>query len=83
MKSVKVRQDYTVELPEEVRSEIRPGDALEVTVTAGNVVYLRPTGRKKLDLREIAERIRKNPPKEPMSEEEIEEIIHQVRREKR
>ncbi len=83
MKSVTVRSDYSIELPEEVREVLRPGDSLEVSVTAGNVVYLRPAGAQKLSLEEIAERIRRNPPEKPMSEEEIEEIIHEVRREKR
>lgn len=83
MKSVTVRQDYTVELPEEVRAAVHPGDSLEVIVTAGNVVQLRPPGASTFSFAELAERIRNNPPEEPMSEAEIEEIIHQVREERR
>jgi len=83
MKSVRVRQDYTVELPEEVRNQIRPGDALEVVVTRGNVTYVRPNQPDRQKLRELLDRVRKRPCENPPTEEEIEEIIHEVRRERR
>ena len=81
MKSIRVRPDYSVELPEEIRSAIHPGDALEVSITAGNVVYLRPKGKKR-DLKKIIKRVRSNPPDKIPSNEEIEDIVHQVRRER-
>ena len=82
MKSIRVRPDYSVELPDELRGEIRPGDALEVRVTAGKVTYVRPSREKRPGLREIIDRVRSNPPADSISEEEIEDIVHQVRRAK-
>jgi len=83
MKSVKVGQDYKVELPDEVRDQIRPGDSLEVVVRAGNVIYVRPSSAEKSKLGEIIERVRANPSESPVSEAEIEETIHEVRRERK
>ena len=82
MKSTRVRPDYSVELPDELRGEIRPGDALEVRVTAGKVIYVRLSREKRPGLREIIDRVRANPPTDIISGEEIEDIVHQVRRAK-
>ena len=80
-RSAKVKPDYTVELPEELRSRFRPGESLDVTVTGERVTYARRRRRGRLSMGEVIERIRRNPPSERLSTEEIEEMIHQVRRE--
>lgn len=82
MRSAKVRPDYSVELPEELRSSLRPGESLDVMVTGERVTYARRKRRGRLGMGEIIERIRRNPPAERLSDEEIEDIIHQVRQER-
>lgn len=79
---MKVRPDFTVELPDELRGRLHPGDDLDVVVT-GDVIYIKARKSGKPTLREIIERVRRNPPVNPPSEAEIEEIVHQVRRERR
>jgi len=79
MRSAKVRPDFTVELPEELRATLRPGESLDVVVTGERVTYARRRRRARPSLREVIERVRRNPPAMSPSNEEIEEIIHQVR----
>lgn len=81
MALARIRPDFTVELPEELRGQVQPGDKVEVVVK-GKQVALRIRSPRP-DLREIIARIRRNPSEHPLSETEIEEIIHQVRRERR
>lgn len=83
MKSVKIRSDFTVELPEEMRGLLSPGDSLEVVVKGGNVMYLKTKRRPAPTLREIIERVRSNPAENPPSETEIEAIIDRVRKKRR
>ena len=83
MKTAKVRPDYTIEIPEEIRDKLQPGDSLDVEVSP-NGVYFR-WNRNEGNLRcfdRLVERIRQNPPDSVPTPEEIEEIIHEVRREK-
>lgn len=82
MKAVRVRSDYTVQLPKEIRKRVRPGDQMDVKVDGNNVVYI-GAANEEPTLREIIDIIRRNPDPNPPSPEEIEEIIHQVRRERR
>lgn len=82
MKSVKVRSDFTVELPGELRGLVQPGDSLGVLVKGDNVTYMKVRKSRAPALSEIIERVRRNPPTAPPTEAEIEEIIHQVRRER-
>ena len=83
MKSVRIRSDFTVKLPEELRGEVQPGDTLGVLVNRGKVVYVRAAEEPRPALREIIERIRSNPPAKPVSEAEIEQVVHRVRRRRR
>ena len=83
MKSTRVRRDYSVKLPQELRGEIHPGDMLEVVVTQGNVIYVRPGGADRQKLRDLIARVRENPPENPPSEEDLEQFIHEVRRERK
>jgi len=80
MKSAKVRPDYTVEIPEELRQQIRPGDSLDVIVTRERVTYSRRRRASKVTMRQVIDRIRRNPAAESLSEEQIESIIHDTRR---
>ena len=82
MKAVRVRTDYTVRLPKEIRERVRPGDQMDVRVDGNNVVYI-GIAKEEPTLREIIDIIRRNPDPNPPSEEEIEEIIHEVRRSRR
>ena len=81
-KSAKVKPDFTVELPEELRGRVRPGESLDVMVTGERVTYARRKRRGRLGMGEIIERIRRNPPAERLSDEEIQDIIRQVRQER-
>lgn len=80
MRSAKVRPDYTVEIPEEMRQQIRPGDSLDVIVTRERVTYSRRHRTSRVTMRQMIERIRRNPPAESLSEEQIERIVHETRR---
>jgi hypothetical protein len=80
MKSVRIRSDFTVKLPEELRAQVRPGDTLGVIVTGGKVTYVRAGAEAGPSLREIIERIRSNPSVEPLSDAQVESIVHRVRR---
>ena len=82
MKAIRVRSDFTVKLPKEVRGRVRPGDRLEVVVAGGNVTYVSSWEPGMPTMREIIDRVRQNPAVDPPSAAEIEEIIHQVRRER-
>lgn len=79
MKSVRIRSDFTVRLPDEVRGQVQPGDSLEVLVSGSNVIYRRSVDSRS-SMREIIERVRANPPESPPSEAEIEAIVHRTRR---
>ena len=82
MKSIKVRPDFSVELPDELRGRLLPGDSLDVVVRGGNVTYIKVRRSRMPALSEIIERVRRNPSANPPSEAEIEDIIHEVRRER-
>lgn len=82
MKAIRVRSDFTVKLPNEVRGRVRPGDRLDVVVAGGKITYVSPSEPAMPTMREIIDRIRANPADDPMSPEEIEELIHQVRSER-
>lgn len=79
MKTAKIRPDYTVELPEELRATVRPGESLDVAVTEERVTYTRRRKSARPSMRSVIERIRRNPPSQTLSEQEIEDIVHQVR----
>lgn len=81
MRTIRVRSDFTVRLPKEVRGRVRPGDRLEVVVAGGRVTYIIPSEPGIPTMGEIIDRVRQNPVTNPPSAEEIEEIIHQVRAE--
>jgi len=83
MKAIRVRSDFTVKLPKEVRGRFRPGDCLGVVVAGGRITYVSPSNEEVPTMREIIDRIRQNPAADPLSAEEIEEIIHEVRRERK
>ena len=83
MKAIRVRSDFTVKLPKELRGRVRPGDRLSVELTGAGVAYTCPEEGAGPSLREILERVRANPAANPPSAEEIEELIHQVRQERR
>ncbi|MDO8587534.1 MAG: hypothetical protein Q7T82_10900 [Armatimonadota bacterium] len=80
MKSVRIRSDFTVKLPEEVRGQVLPGESLEVVVSGSNVIYRRASKERQPSLREIIERVRHNPPARPPSSSEVEDIVHKTRR---
>lgn len=82
MKSAKVRPDFTVELPEELRTCLRPGESLDVVVTGERVTYSRRSKEPKRSMRDIIATIRRNPPDHTPTEAEIEELIHQTRQER-
>ena len=82
MRSAKVRPDYSVELPEELRSSLRPSESLDVMVTGERVTYARRRRRGRMSMGEVIERIRRNPPAERLSDSEIEDMIRQVRQER-
>ena len=82
MKTARVRPDFTVELPEELRTTMRPGESLEVVVTGERVTYARRSRGARPNMRSVIERVRRNPPSETLSQQEIEDIIHQVRQER-
>jgi bifunctional DNA-binding transcriptional regulator/antitoxin component of YhaV-PrlF toxin-antitoxin module len=79
MKSAKVRRDYTVEIPEEMRGRIRPGDSLDVIVTEERVTYSRRRRTSKTTMRRVIDRIRRNPHTQSLSDAQIENIIHETR----
>jgi len=79
MKSAKVRRDYTVEIPEEMRGRIRPGDSLDVIVTEERVTYSRRRRTSRTTMRRVIDRIRRNPPTQSLSDAQIENIIHETR----
>jgi hypothetical protein len=81
-RSAKIRSDFTVELPEELRGRVRPGESLDVMVIGERVTYARRKRRGRLGMGEIIERVRRNPPAERLSDEEIEDIVRQVRQER-
>ncbi len=81
MKTARVRPDFTVELPEELRVALRPGESLDVIVTGERVTYARHRRSARPNMRTVIERIRRNPPAETLSPQEIEDMIHQVRQE--
>jgi hypothetical protein len=82
MKSTKIRPDFSVELPDELRGRLEPGDSLDVMVRGGGVTYIKVRKSRAPALSDIIERVRRNPPTNPPSEAEIEDIIHEVRRER-
>lgn len=83
MKSVRIRSDFTVKLPEELRKQVRPGDTLGVLVSGGRVTYLQTEAQVGPPMREIIDRIRSRPAAETLTEPQIESIIHRVRRRRR
>jgi hypothetical protein len=83
MKSVRIRSDFTVKLPDELREQVRPGDTLGVLVSKGKVTFVRSPVEPGLSLREMIERVRRNPSSEPLTEQEIETIVHRTRRRRR
>jgi hypothetical protein len=82
MRTARVRSDFTVELPQELRATVRPGESLDVVATGEQVTYARHRRSVRPSMRTIIERVRQNPASEPVSPQEIEDIIHEVRRER-
>ena len=82
MRKARVRPDFTVELPEELRATMRPGESLDVVVIGERVTYARRRRGARPSMRTVIERVRRNPSSETLSQQEIEDIIHQVRRER-
>lgn len=82
MRKARVRPDFTVELPEELRATMRPGESLDVVVIGERVTYARRRRGARPSMRAVIERVRRNPSSETLSQQEIEDIIHQVRQER-
>ncbi|WP_377477484.1 MAG: hypothetical protein P2A85_03130 [Microcoleus anatoxicus] len=79
--TVPVNPDGKLEIPAEIEAQLKPGDRYTVTVTADNIVFQKVAG---FDWEELRRRRESLPPDpNPMTMEEICELVREVRREKR
>ena len=79
--TVAVSADGKLEIPAEVESQLKPGDKYTVTVTADTIVFEKLKAA--FDWEEWRRRIDSLPPDpNPMTMEEICEVVREVRREK-
>lgn len=67
----------TLRLPAEVAARFRPSDRFMVWAE-GDVMYL-----KRIAPRSVTDIVAEAPPGEPMSLEEIGQVVHQIRRQRR
>ena len=80
--TVPVNPDGKLEIPAEIEAQLKPGDRYTVTVTADNIVFQKVKAG--FDWEELRRRRESLPPDpNPMTMEEICEIVREVRREKR
>ncbi|MEG4285745.1 hypothetical protein QUB68_21685 [Microcoleus sp. A006_D1] len=80
--TVSVSPDGKLEIPAEIESQLKPGDKYTVTVTADSIVFQKMKAA--FDWEEWRRRRDSLPPDpNPMSIEEICEIVREVRREKK
>ena len=68
---------HTLKLPAEIAARFRPSDRFIVWVE-GDILHL-----KRISRPSVTEVVEQAPEGEPMSLEEINELVHQVRRERR
>ena len=79
---VPVNSDGKLEIPAEIEAQLKPGDRYTVTVTADNIVFQKVKAG--FDWEELRRRRESLPPDpNPMTMEEICELVREVRREKR
>jgi hypothetical protein len=79
--TVAVSPDGKLEIPAEIEAQLKPGDRYTVTITADNIVFQKVAG---FDWEELRRRRESLPPDpNPMTMEEICELVREVRREKR
>lgn len=79
--TVPVNSDGKLEIPAEIESQLQPGDRYTVTVTADSIVFQKIKAG--FDWEELRRRRDSLPPDpNPMTMEEICEIVREVRREK-
>ncbi len=76
-----VSSERKLEIPPEIEAQLNPGDRYSVIVTADRIVFQKVAG---FDWEELRRRRESLPPEpNPMTMEEICEIVREVRREKR
>ncbi len=68
---------YTLKLPDEIRARFRPSDRFLVWAE-GDTVYL-----KRLTPPPVTKIVAQAPEEEPLSMDEISEIVHEIRRKRR
>ncbi|MCX8067590.1 MAG: hypothetical protein N3B68_07235 [Anaerolineae bacterium] len=68
---------YTLKLPEEIRARFRPSDRF-VVWAEGDTVYL-----KRITPPPVTKIVAQAPEEEPLSMDEINEIVHEIRRKRR
>ncbi|MEG3904714.1 hypothetical protein QUB19_20470 [Microcoleus sp. B4-C5] len=79
--TVAVSPDGKLEIPAEIEAQLKPGDRYAVTVTGDSIVFEKVGG---FDWEELRRRRESLPPDpNPMTMEEICELVREVRREKR
>ncbi|MEG4027931.1 MULTISPECIES: hypothetical protein [unclassified Microcoleus] len=79
--TVPVNADGKLEIPAEIEAQLKPGDRYAVTVTGDSIVFQKIAG---FDWEEWERRRESLPPDpNPMTMEEICEIVREVRRDKR
>ncbi|MBE9186335.1 hypothetical protein IQ270_16985 [Microcoleus sp. LEGE 07076] len=79
--TVTVNSDGKLEIPADIEAQLKPGYRYTVTVTADNIVFQKVAG---FDWEELRQRRESLPPDpNPMTMEEICELVREVRREKR
>ncbi|MEG5203414.1 hypothetical protein QUB69_16305 [Microcoleus sp. AT13-A6] len=79
--TVPVNPDGKLEIPAEIEAQLKPGDRYAVTVTGDSIVFQKVAGFDWEELRRRRESLPLDP--NPMTMEEICELVREVRREKR
>jgi hypothetical protein len=79
--TVAVSPDGKLEIPAEIEAQLKPGDRYAVTVTGDSIVFQKVAGFDWEELRRRREFLPLDP--NPMTMEEICELVREVRREKR
>jgi bifunctional DNA-binding transcriptional regulator/antitoxin component of YhaV-PrlF toxin-antitoxin module len=79
--TVRVNSEGKLEIPTEIETQLNPGDQYNVIVTGDSIIFQKVAG---FDWEELRRRRDSLPPDpNPMTMEEICEIVREVRREKR
>jgi len=79
--TVSVSPDGKLEIPADIQTQLQPGDQYQVIVTTDKIIFEKVAG---FDWEELRRRRESLPPEpNPMTMEEICEIVREVRREKR